>query len=193
MVFSNRKALVVSGGMSALLFAVNIAIGSALTLAAGIPMASILITGIVFGFFVVLTGTIAREFGSLIVLMTLYSIFSIPTVLLGPPGIYKVAIGFLMGVGFDIPVLLLKRRRFSYYLGLLMAEVFGIPAFFVAFTAMGLPGKEQFLRLWPVLVVVAIATGSLGIFLGQLIFDRKLRNLSQVKALMSKEETSSSG
>lgn len=188
MVFNNRKALVVAGGMSALLFALNLATGSTLTIATGIPIASILVTGTFFGFFIVLTGIIAAEFGSLIILMTLYSAFAIPTVLLGPPGVYKVAVGFLMGIGFDVPILLLKRRRFSYYIGLLGAEVVGIPSLFAAFIALGLPGKEQFLKLWPVVGIVAIVTGSLGIFLGQLIFDKKLKNLSQVKALMSREE-----
>ena len=188
MVFSNRKALVVAGGMAALLFAINMALGAAVTMATGIPIASILVTGFFFGLFIMLTGTIAGKYGSLTVFMTLYSVFAIPTVLMGPPGIFKVGVGFAMGIGMDLGVALFKRRKISFYLGLILAEVFGIPLFYWSFIALGLPGKEQFMKLWPAVGGIAIITGSIGIFVGQMLFDKRLKNLSQVKALMSSEE-----
>ena len=114
----------------------------------------------------------------------IYGLLSIPTVLLGPPGIYKFPLGILIGLSFDLLISLFKRKTFSFYIAQVGYSAALMFFLFGAMKLLNLPGVEKVQKALIPGMAVVLVLGFVGIFVGTVFFNKRLKNLSKVKALM---------
>ena len=134
----------ISGAFGGLLFATNLALGAGLTYLSGNPGMSGLITGFTTAFFFYLAAQFTRRFGAITICFTLYCLLAVPTVLMGPPGLYKIAVGLAAGVVTDA-VLVAARFRFGGFLVAFAAFVAVLLAgTFAAFILFEFPNFNRF-------------------------------------------------
>jgi len=176
-----RRLWILSGAFGGLLFAINLTIGAGLTYATGNPGFSGLVTGFTTSFvFYILVRTTER-FGAVTIAFTLYCLFAIPTVLMGPPGPYKVLVGFLCGLAFD-SILYFFRYRFSAYLGgFVIFVAVMLPAIYLAYLYLDFPGIDRFRSLMFILAGIFVAEGWIAAWVAKALFNRRISELSVVK------------
>lgn len=162
---------------AAALFALNYAIGAALTVATGTPGASGLITGLTTAFVMFIACfTLGRRWDGAFV-FGLYCLFAWPTVLMGPPGYHKVITGLVAGAAFGA-VLFMGRsssdseklpswvRSIGAWFLFTTAIVVGTYAFFEIFN---FPGKDRFLQAIWIFAGVFFVLGILGLWGGRAV------------------------
>lgn len=178
------KALVVSGGFGALLFVVNFVFGATITYLTAFPGGSIIFTGFFIPFVFTIASLITKRFGTTTIIYGIYGLFSIPTVLLGPPGIYKVPLAILIGLSFDILLSLFKRKTYAFYIAQVGYSASLMFFLFGAMKLLNLPGVEEVQKALIPGMAVVLVLGFIGIAVGTVFFNKQLKNLSKVKALM---------
>ena len=178
------KALVISGGFGALLFVVNFVFGATITYLTAFPGGSIIFTAFFIPFIFTIASLMTGRFGTVTIIFGIYSLLSIPTVLMGPPGFYKAPVGILVGLSFDVILSLFKRKMFAFYIAQIGYSASLMLFLFGAMKLLNLPGVEKVQKaLIPGMAVVLIL-GVFGIAVGSIFFKKKLMNLSKVKQLM---------
>jgi len=135
------------GALAAMLFVLNMVVGATISYATGVPFITGFATGFTVPFFFAITYLQTKRIGSVTLLWTLYSILAIPTVLMGPPGVYKVVIGILAGAAYDLGVFVFRRGTFSLFAGITLYTAALIALFLLAYNFLDLPGKEQITTL----------------------------------------------
>lgn len=130
MILRNFSGMVLAGGLAAALFAVNFIVGASLSWASGLAGLSGLVTGITVGFTFYIASRLTETFGTVTLLWTLYSLFAIPTPLMGPPVPQKVLIGFAAGLVYDVVLQLCRRKPCAYYLAFI-AYITTLTALFI--------------------------------------------------------------
>lgn len=171
------------GVMGAVSFVLAFVLGSAVNIATGIPLTGGIVNGIIVGVMLTVGIKGVDKFGAGTVLWTIFSILAIPTATLGPPGVYKPVVGVLAGLTWDSIISLFKRRKLGYILGGAIGSIVIIWGVFFAATLLGLPAAE---KLRGALVFLAPFNGFLGavsVYLGLVIFDKKIQHLSVIKNL----------
>jgi hypothetical protein len=179
------KASVVCGVTAALTFAASFVFGAAITAAMG-PGMSGFFTIVITTMIVMLGAKIADRFGAFFMIGMLFSILTIPTTLFGPPGIEKLAIGFVLGVLFELSVWLFRRRDVGY---LVAGSIGSIGAIFAIWGLMLILEKEIASQLSAVIAWIWIPYGLLGLlgsWLGLRIF-KSIKHLRPIQGLMEKE------
>lgn len=127
-----------------------------------------------------------REFGAATIMFTVYSVFSIPFFLLGPPGfMFKIFIGMGAGLIADILYLFLKRSELAASL-----VVPGPMLYYIAVTVtelaktFNIPGMEATTNVLytPVIIVGILPFGAIGGYFGYLIY-QKIKDTTVVKRI----------
>lgn len=171
--------------------------GQLIVFVTGINASSSLLNGFTVPFLLVF-GTMASKFKfPITVAFTTYGFLATFTLLLGPPGIQKIPVAFVSGLVTDLLVLLLyKKLRWNDALSYSIA--FGVWGALLAFLArvlyeiMVLPGKEQFLELFWVMVVAFVVEAVIGGFLAVKVYRKsRFSQSSLVKRLNEEEDTES--
>lgn len=179
------KHFVLSGILAALTFVAAFALGSGIILATGIP-ATGGIANIFLAVLIVMVGAqIAPKFGFATLTVGLVFAFAIPTIIGGPPGVYKVLNGILIGLAVDLILTLGRRTRAAYVLAGSAGSMVSILSIYAALILLKLPGAD---RLAPLLLPLTIMQGVLGAaaaFLALQIFRRRLIHLTSVQRLMA--------
>ena len=174
-----------AGITGALIFATAFLLGAGIILATGIPATG----GIVNILVAVLVMTIAKhikpKFGFATLSLTIMFAIAIPTIIGGTPGVYKILIGFLLGLTFDLVVYLLKNTNKSYLLAGALGSVVSIVSIFFAMKFLELPGVDKLQPLLKFLIPLQALNGLVGAFLGNKIFNNRLKDLPAVKRMMS--------
>ena len=162
-------------------------LGSAILMATGIPASGGLANMFAAIFIAVIGFKIVDKFGAATVFFTVMGVLAIPTPIMGPPGVHKVGVMFLMGLIFDIVLFIFKRKNVGYLIGAAITGVDGAIFIYMLLVLLGLPGAGL-LRpmLIPFSIIYAIL-GLVGAYTGLLIYDKKLKHLSVVQSLKSKE------
>lgn len=176
---------VFAGIVGALIFAVAFLLGAGIILASGIPATG----GIVNILVAVLLMTIAKhikpKFGFATLSLTIMFAIAIPTIIGGTPGAYKIIVGFLIGLTFDLVVYLLKNSSKSYLLAGALGSMVSIISIFFAMQILELPGVDKLKPLLKFLIPLQAVNGLLGAFIGNKIFNNRLKDLPAVKRMMS--------
>jgi hypothetical protein len=153
-----------------------------LNLAAGLlagpfkaPGASGLVTGFTVPFFLVILNRTTRTFGTLTFAWVVYSTISIPLHLMGPPNIFKPLFGLFIALAFEFPILIFRRTRFSYYLGLLAYTLAIVAMAHIAFAWLNLPGSELAYKLVWWIALVFFVEGCISIPLAQKAFKNSVQ------------------
>lgn len=179
------KHFILSGVFAALTFAVAFALGSGIIMATGIPATGGFVN-IFAAVFVVMIGIkIAPKFGFGILTMTIMFTIAIPTVIGGPPGAYKIAIGFLIGLTFDTILLIGNRNKINYIIAGSLGAVVSILSVFFSLVILNLPGVDQLRPLLKYLVPLQALTGALGAWVSVVVFEKRLSKLSAIQRLMN--------
>lgn len=180
--FSARE-LVLIAITSAFLFVISISIGSGIVAVTGTPMAGGLITVFIMVYIFVLTALIIRKFGIVTLVTLIYTLLSIPTINMGPPGFYKVLIGLANGLIMDIILYTGRYKKFAYYLAMVAGMILSIPLMLFAMKLLGLPGYEKLLSMLFIAMLVYAIEAAIGVWLGILTYEKKLKKSKLVKSL----------
>lgn len=182
------KHYILSGIFAALTFATAFALGAGVIIATGIPATGGFVN-IFAAVFVVMIGLkIVPKFGFGILTMCIMFTLAIPTVIGGPPGLYKIVIGLLIGLTFDTVIYLGKKTSFSYILAGSLGAVVSIVSVFLSLLLLQLPGVEQLQPLMKFLVPLQAITGALGAWTGTLVFQKRLSKISAIRRLLSEND-----
>jgi len=151
--------------------------GQLIVLATGVPASSGILNGFVVPFLLVLGLRAVPHSWHVTLAFTVYGALAIPTVLLGPPGVHKLAVAFVAGVGADLVIRVIKGKlhHFSYILSFAVWALLLVVMARLAFDvdALQLPGKEKFVEAFPVMAAVFIVEAAIGAFLASNVFDRR--------------------
>ena len=135
--------------------------GQLIVFATGVNASSSLLNGFTVPFLLVFGVLASKSKFPVTIAFTTYGILATFTVLLGPPGIQKIPVAFLAGLATDLMVLLLH-KKLKWNEALSYSIAFGVWGALLALLArllyeiMELPGKEKFLELFWIMVVVFV-------------------------------------
>lgn len=169
------RAMILAGINTALLYALNFVTGQALSAVFAIPGLSGIVTGFTVPFFLSLTFLITRGYGTFTVMWTLYSAAAIPTLLMGPPGPYKVLIGLGAGLAFDAVVYFTKGKQMGLYFGFILYTSVMMAMFLSLLHWLNLPGFDITVKAVAVITVVFIVEGLVSIYAAIKIAPRMIR------------------
>lgn len=172
----------VLAAFAASLFAANIALGAIFTIVTGTPGASGLLTGLTTGFFIALSALYVPRFGAATIVFTAYCIAAWPTVLMGPPGWYKIFVGFCAGAIYDVAAIYLK-NKFKLYIGWLLFTIVLLVGVSLFFTILDLPGIDSFKKAVYFLFVIFTVEGFLTTLLAKSLFVKYLSNQTIARRL----------
>jgi hypothetical protein len=181
------RELAISGVFGALVFVAVFILGSGVLLVTGIPATGGLVNMLVAIFLAVVGAKIIDKFGTITVMLTVTGIISIPTLSFGPPGLHKIPMMFLVGLIIDLVASVLKRENKGYIIGGSIAGFLAPIFIYSTLILLGLPGAEKLEPLLIPLMLVYAVLGLIGAYLGVTTYDKKLKHLSVVQSLKSKE------
>ncbi|MBI2575371.1 hypothetical protein HYV82_05800 [Candidatus Woesearchaeota archaeon] len=177
---SSIKELTVCGGFGAIAAFAGLALNLPGIMITGVPL-----TGIfpVAAFFLSMTALIIRKFGAVTIAAGVYSLIASPTVLFGPPGVYKLLLGIALGILFDSLLMAFRYSRTGYYVAAAVSYAAVVPATYLALLFLGFPAAERLARFVPYLMIWYVLAVIATVWLTMLIYEKKLRNLNVVKRL----------
>jgi ABC-type thiamin/hydroxymethylpyrimidine transport system permease subunit len=188
---NNKWALsdfVFAGITGALIFAVAFLLGAGIILASGIPATGGIVNILVAVLLMAIAKHIKPKFGFAMLSLTITFAIAIPTIIGGTPGVYKIFVGFIIGLIFDLSIYLFRNSNKSYLLAGCLGAMTSIVSIFFAMKILGLPGIDQLTPLMKYLVPLQGVNGLLGAFLGNLIFNKRLKKLPAIKRIMQSND-----
>ena len=186
----NLKAVLAVALFGAATWVAAMLSGQLIVLATGVPASSGLLNGFVVPFLLVLGLRAVPHSWHLTLAFTVYGALAIPTVLLGPPGVHKLAVAFVAGAGADLVIRAVKGKlhHSGYILSLTVWAILLIVMARLAFEveALQLPGKEKFIEVFPVMAALFVVEAVIGAFLASKVFDgRRLADRPAVERLQA--------
>lgn len=183
-----RKSVFVSVIFGVIAFIIAFALGSILTLTTGIPLIGSLLNGVLTGM-VLTIGLLSRRFYFSATIMWLaFSLCATMTTTLGPPGLYKVIIGLCAGILWDLLYSWIARyRNWGLILGGLIGSasiMFTLILFLrVGFVKNAFEALQKYEKsFWLILALNLIIT-FFGVMLGLILYNKRLKKLTQFKNL----------
>lgn len=176
------KRLFVAGAFSAATFAAAFVLGNAVTVALG-PGTSGIFTIIITTVLVVVCARTVETLGVFVLVVSLFTVFAIPTNLFGPPGPHKIVVGLLTGVAYDIVWNVLGRKKWSLPTAAALATALSIGLIFGLMVYLDHPRKEYLRSILKFTVPLYAILGFIGAHVGNWIYDKILSKLSVVLQL----------
>ena len=167
--------------------------GQLIVFATGVNASSSLLNGFTVPFLLVFGVLASKSKFPITIAFTVYGILATFTVLLGPPGVQKIPVAFLAGLIADLLVLLFY-KKFKWNEALSYALAFAAWGAALAVLArvlyevMDLPGKEQFLKLFWVMVIAFVVEAVIGSFLAVKVYRKSRFAQSQLVKRLNEEE-----
>lgn len=176
-------------------FLTAFSLGSILTITTGIPLVGGLFNGVLTGM-VLTIGMISRRYVLSGTTMWLaFALCATMTTTLGPPGIYKIAIGGVAGILWDIVFSLLykKKKVLGLYLGGLLGSA-SIMFTMIAFLRLGLgenamEALQKYESKFYMILTLNLIITAVGIFLGHTLYQYRLSKLTTFKNISNSENT----
>jgi hypothetical protein len=179
------KHFIISGILAAVTFAIAFALGAGIILATGIPATGGIANIFVAVLILVIGARMVPKFGFATLTVGLVFTFAIPTIIGGPPGVYKVANGVLIGLVVDVILVAGRRSRWAHVLGGACGSMVSILSIYVALVLLKLPGAQRLAPLLLPLTLMQAILGALAAWIGLIIFERRLSRLTSVQRLVS--------
>ena len=175
------KDFVFAGIVGAIVFAIAFLLGSGIILATGIPATGGIANILAVAIFMTIAKHIRPIFGFATLALLITFALAIPTIIGGTPGVYKIIVGILIGLTFDVFVLLMKNSNKAYLLGGAIGAMVSIVSIYIAMVVLGLPGADKLQPLLIFLVPLQGINGMLGAWIGNKIFHNKLKDIPAIK------------
>lgn len=180
------KDFVLSGILAALTFALSFALGAGIILATGIPATGGIANIFVAVLILIIGVKLVPKFGFGTLTVGLVFTFAIPTIIGGPPGVYKVLNGIVIGLVADSILALGHRKRWVHILAGSLGAVTSILSVYVALVVLKLPGATKLAPLLIPLTLMQAVLGAAAAWIGLQIFERRLSKLTSVQRLMAR-------
>jgi len=165
-------------------FAASFLAGAGITAAFGPGMsgvATIIVTTIV----IVVGANIAGTRPYFTIAVTIFTLLAIPTSMFGPPGPYKVVVGLITGIAYDLAWELTGRRRFSLPIAAAVSTAVSIFCIYklmvIAFPTH--PRLPDLQRLLPYLIPAYAVLGFIGGWIGNKVYTRSISRISVLRSL----------
>lgn len=180
--FSLKQALYI-GAMGAISFVLAFVLGSAVNALTGIPLTGGILNGIIVGAMITIGIKGVDKFGAATLIWFVFTIFAIPTITFGPPGWYKVIVGIVSGLIWDLVISIFKRRKFGYIFSAgvgASAITYGV---FVSATILGLPAAERLAKALYFLIPMNFIISCIGALTGLWLFGKYLSKMPFIQNL----------
>lgn len=178
------KELIFIALLGALVFVLDFILVVGLEAVIGIPGVGLLIDTIILIAIAVVGAKIVPKFGVFTIWALIYSVLAIPTNIIGPPGIYKIVIGLVLGLLGDVILFLFRYKNLGYYLSLTIANVLTIPFLYFFLIKLGLPGASELKSAVVYFIPIVVVEGLLGAWIGIKLYN-KIKTKRFVKQLQS--------
>lgn len=179
---NDLRSLTIAAGFGALMFFFNFIASTTMVTLTGIPGTGGVAVGVLLGYLIAILVMLVPRTGVITVAFLVFGILSVPTIVMGPPGLYK--LGLLpMAIIMDACLALIKQRKAALYIGMSIGLVSGMIAFYYLLLAMGFPAAERFGKYILPITAVLVAEVLLGIWLGILTYEKRLKKLKVVRQM----------
>jgi hypothetical protein len=174
--FLTVRGAILAGAIGGILYGVNFG----LQVLVGIfkmTGATGFISGFTVPFFLVLASRMNRQWGTATIIWTLYSTLAIPTALMGTPGTYKLLVGFLGGLAYDLGFCGFRCRPWALYPALFLYVLVLNLGFYVVY-ALGLMPEVTGGSIIKVLIIVStvfLIEGVISTFLANLFYVKRIK------------------
>jgi hypothetical protein len=163
------------------LFVTNMVTAAAVVAVTAIPLSSALVTALAFGIFAVLAVSVVPKVGALTLIILINTILTFPTSLGGAPGFWpKIPIDTFAAFVGDVFIYLMNYKKWSFFVGFYIISAIDTVVFVRALVWFGLPGVEKTQSLMYVLILAYWVLGTIGIFVGFLIYER-IKNVRMIR------------
>lgn len=183
-----RKSIFTFVTFGVIAFVIAVGLGSILTMTTGIPLIGGLLNGVFTGIVLTVGLKSRRYFLGATIMWLAFALLASITTTLGPPGIYKVAIGLIAGLLWDCFYSWIgKYKNWGLILGGLLGSA-SIMFSMVFFLRLGF-GKDVVLALekyenqFLLILTMNLVITFVGIILGMQLYNKRLKNLNQFKNL----------
>jgi hypothetical protein len=151
--------------------------GQLIVFATGVPASSSLLNGFIVPFLLVFGVLPSKSKFPVTIAFTIYGILATFTVLLGPPGPHKILVALVAGLITDLLILLLYKKlkmnkALSYCIAFAVWGSLLAVLARVAYEIIELPGKESFLELFWVMVIVFVVEAAIAGIVAVKIYDK---------------------
>ena len=177
------KELVLIAIIAAFVFAFDIVVVSLIDIVTGVPGAGFLVDTLIVVAIAVAGGLAIKKFGTFTSIILIYSVLSIPTNILGPPGVYKVFIGVVLGLIIDLVILAFSYKKIGYMLSFAIGNTIVIPVLYYALIYLGLPGAAELKSAMAFFIVVLVVESVIASWIGIKIYEKKLKNARFIKQI----------
>ena len=162
-VFSSTKSLILCGIAGATLFGINFIPAQLLTgLGAGAAVGAIW-GGLTAPFIMASVALITGRIGAITITYMVYSVFAIPTFVMGPPHPYKPLLALLAGISYDLAMTLVGGvRPRGLFVGFTVFTAVSLFIYLEAFRILNLPGLEKLQASIYYFGIAFLALGYLG-------------------------------
>ena len=177
--------IAMSAGFGFMGAVIAIVLGSLITLTTGIPLAGGIVNGIATAGFLTI-GLLATSFtGSATLMWIAFSLLTTFTTTLGPPGVYKVVIGLVAGLLWDLIYFVLRQRRIGLYLGALVGSASIMVTMIVALSlGFGLEAStalRKYVSAFWVILAINLTVTMIGVYLGESVYKTRLSRLASFR------------
>jgi hypothetical protein len=172
--------------IGAIAFAVAFLLGTPINLALGPAMGGI-INAVVTAMIVAIGCRGVERFPYAVVVWLAFAIPSIFTPTMGPPGPHKLVIALVTGLTMELVFWIAGRKAWAYALvGGIMSDVMtlGILAAMIVLSLNPEGASALLSRIW-MLLPLYFVLGSLGMYLGYQVFDRRIRTINFVQRIQA--------
>jgi hypothetical protein len=167
------KELVFIAFMAAALFVVNFITGAGLNAITGVPLSNMFINSLFLALWIFLMVKILPKFGTLTLMLLIYSILAIPTSIGGAPGfLLKVPIITFAGFLGDIFLYFTKYRSWSIFFAYYILTTATLLTFAFALFKLGIPAANKILPIVHWLILAICVVGTVGLVIGIFIYNR---------------------
>ena len=180
----NQKFFWLSALFGGLLLAVNLSFGAGLTYATGNPSFDMLITGLTTSFLLYVLVSMTKTFGVITITSTIYCVLSVPVVLMGPPGIYKILIGIVGGLVFDGILYFFKYKFLAFLIGITGYIITSMLGIYFAYGIFNFVQFEKFKSIAIILTGTYIVSAWISAWLTRIVWEKRISELLLVKQLM---------
>jgi hypothetical protein len=170
--------------LSAAYIVADLIFASAVVAVSGIPLSSALITGLIAGFFLLITVKLVPKPGAVTLLMALFAVMELPTSLGGAPGFWpKIPINVLAGLLGDVWLYFTGyHKRWNLFVGFYILAAVNLASFIFFLVLMKIPNAEKTLAIAHWLILVYWIIGTIGIALGLIVWN-KIKDKKIVKSI----------
>ncbi len=184
--FEKQKIYALAGVLGGVAFGGAYLLGSGITIATGIPIMSSTINGFWVGMIIALSLYLLRDYNFISTsIMLVYGLAATFTVLLGPPGWYKIPIALIMGLLWDLSFKIIP-KLLGQIIGAILFMGVGTFLIIIALKLQQSPAIDKIISVLPLMLSISIPSALVGAIIGHSYLGKRLDRLPIIIRLLGK-------